>query len=133
MNNSTPKFNAKEVKCNGISSALVLINQENSQVIETYISTYRNLADFRKIVEGFGEDWSFYGRRCRENSTIAARITSGLANHALSLFNNNTELATEWVNFALRNISAKDLNVLVVEALRDCASADYWYTFEKEW
>jgi hypothetical protein len=133
MNNSTPKFNAKEVKCNGISSALVLINQENSQIIETYISTYRNLADFRKIVEGFGEDWSFYGRRCRENSTIAARITSGLANHALSLFNNNAELATEWVNFALRNISAKDLNVLVVEALRDCASADYWYTFEKEW
>jgi hypothetical protein len=133
MNNSTPKFNAKEVKCNGISSSLVLIDQENRQVIETYISTYRIAADFRKIVESFGEDWSFYGRRCKEDSTILSRITSGLANYALSLFNNDTVLAEQWVNFALRNISAKDLNILIVEALRDCASADYWYTFEKEW
>jgi hypothetical protein len=31
------------------------------------------------------------------------------------------------------SLSASEIDILIQEGLRCCASADHWYTFEKEW
>jgi hypothetical protein len=33
----------------------------------------------------------------------------------------------------VRNINASSLDILILDALRDSASSDYYYKFEKEW
>lgn len=126
------QFDASEVKCNGISHSF--ISESNRSIIQTYISTYRQTTDFSEIVENLEADgWNYYyGSRCKDDSTIAVRITSGLTEYAKNQWN-NPELAEMWINAQIENISAKNMNILIHEALRDCSSADHWYMFEKEW
>lgn len=127
------KFEVEKVKCNGISGSI--ISKSNANVIETYVSTYRQLVDFSDIVNEMEDDgWDHhYGSRCRDNSSIAARITSGLSSYAIELFESDIELASMWINAQVEMFSGSTMTALVKEALRDCSSADHWYTFEKEW
>lgn len=133
MTKQSFKFNVAEVKCNGVSGAS-MIHIDNQKIIQTYISTYRQVVDFCEIVENLSDDgWDhYYGSRCKDDSTIAARIFTALQSYANQKFEDRL-LAEMWINSQIENMPAKDLNVLITEALRDCSSADHWYTFEKEW
>jgi hypothetical protein len=38
-----------------------------------------------------------------------------------------------WMNAQINNMTAKDIITVLESALMDCATADHWYTFEKEY
>ena len=37
------------------------------------------------------------------------------------------------INSFVDSLSGREMDMIILDALRDCASADHWYTFEKEW
>ena len=123
-------FNVNNVKCNGIGRSLV--SEENSKALLDFITSHRLTVDFANLVDDLGRD-TYYGSRCKDDSTIAARMFTGLTAYALEQFDDNGELAGMWLNACLNKITIEELNTLFRDALRDCAEADHWYTFEKEW
>jgi hypothetical protein len=55
-----------------------------------------------------------------------------LANYIYPKFNN--EVLTEmYVGGLFSRLTYEEKLILVVDAARDCAGADHWYTFEKDW
>jgi hypothetical protein len=134
---NTPKFNLSEVKCNGSGYGVAVISQENKNAIQTYVSVYRKTTSFEDLVnEMAGQDQSndyLYGRRCKEDSTIADRIYNALGVCALDQFEDNKELASMWINAQIEMFTGATMTHLVKDALRDCAGADHWYTYEKDW
>ena len=123
-------FNVEEIKCNGIGPSLV--SEKNHAALLDYVASYRSTMDFENIVEGLSGP-VHYGTRCKDDSTIAVRMSTGLTSYALDQFDDNRELAGMWLNACLNKITREEMNILFRDALRDCAEADHWYTFEKEW
>ena len=134
MNNSTPKFNVLDIKCNGAGGYSNLVSDENKNVIKTYVSVYRNVEDFTELVSQMSKtdqsDRYFYGSRCSSDAIITERITTALGEYSFQKLQDN-ELAEMWINSQIEMLNGKDMTILVKEALRDCASADHWYDFEK--
>ena len=50
MTESAPKFNVSDVKCNGAGSYASLISEDNYNAIQTYVSVYRKVEDFRDLI-----------------------------------------------------------------------------------
>ena len=123
-------FNVEEIKCNGIGPSLV--SEKNHAALLDYVTSYRSAMDFENIVEGLSGP-VHYGTRCKDDSTIAVRMSTGLTSYASDQFDDNRELAGMWLNACLNKITREEMNILFRDALRDCAEADHWYTFEKEW
>lgn len=136
MNTSLPKFDVLQVKCNGFGSYSNIISKVNQDTILTYISMYRKVEDFEQLVNGIAAADSTtdyeYGPRCKNDQAITDRITSALAEHAIEKLEVK-ELAEMWINSQIEMLSGKNMTVLIKDALRDCASADHWYTHEKSW
>jgi len=138
MNNTSyPKFEASDVKCNGSGYGVSLISKENRNAIQTYVSVYRKTTSFEEIVNEIAtRDTSndyLYGSRCKEDSSIADRINHALGNYAVNQFEGSKELAEMWINAQIEMFTGATMTHLVKDAIRDCASADHWYTYEKEW
>ena len=124
------QFNVNEIKCNGIGPSLV--SEENRKALLDYVTSYRSKTDFGTLIGDSDRD-VYYGTRCKDDLTIAVRMYTGLTDYALKQFENNQELAEMWLNASLNKITNEEMDVLFRDALRDCAEADHWYTFEKEW
>ena len=145
MTKQAPKFNVNEVKCNGSGSLSTLVSKDNRNAIQTFVSVYRKTTDFEQLVceiEANDPNSDYlYGRRCKEDDTITYRITSALGSYATEQFGGSKfdapvevrALAEMWINAQIEMFTGKVMATLVKDALRDCAGADYWYTYEKEW
>jgi hypothetical protein len=135
MNN--PTFNLSEVKCNGSGYGSSVISTENKNAIQTYVSVYRKTTSFEDLVyEMANQDQSndyLYGHRCKDDSTISYRIYNALGVYAMNLFENSKELSEMWINAQIEMFTGATMTHLVKDALRDCAGADHWYTYEKDW
>jgi len=134
-----PTFKASEVVCNGITAgAKQLINEQNYQTLSTFLSTHFMMASKKQILEELNDsgeisgDWMI-GSRVSSNEKILTRMASGLYNYASALFNDEKELAEMWINSQIKIMTAKDIITIMESALIDCATADHWYTYEKEW
>ena len=137
MNNTShPKFEVSAVKCNGSGYGTSLISVENRNAIQTYVSVYRKTTSFEDLVnEMTDKDRSndyLYGRRCKEDSSIADRINHALGDYASNQFENRG-LASMWINAQIEMFTGATMTYLVKDANRDCASAEHWYTYEKQW
>lgn len=133
MNTITPKFQINQVKCNGVLS-LNLVSKDNTDAIQTYVSTYRQLEDFATIVANFNDDKvRYYGTRCSSDESITYRITSALTEYALRTFKGDEQLSEMWINAQVELFNGQNMSELVKEGLRDCSEADQWYTFEKSY
>lgn len=102
-------------KCNGISlNGRKLAEEESRLVMKVFPKVF---AEFKNYVQGPGYDPRAdmnpdlrldIGERCRPNG-----VFDRLRGHDITA----SFTIEEWV----------------ADALRDCAGADYWYNYEKEW
>ncbi len=132
----------EQIKCNGISYSYPARLAEPT--IKTALSLFRMRFTTEDIFNMFPKnDPDFYaGRRFLDNETVVTRISSALTAAASAEYfkkasheiNENDVAALEMAILAfVESLSGSEMDKLLVEGLRDCASADHWYTFEKQW
>ena len=130
------KFNASEVICNGIGgNGYAAVYKLKHQIKEIVLSVRKELGTeniYNTIIEQNPNEDFYSGRRFNDPDSIVSRLVSGLGNWAWKDFESD-ELVEMRVLNILETISKEDAITLVIDAHRDCAGADHWYTFEKDW
>lgn len=133
------QFNYKEIKCNGIGGSGYQAVLKHKDQIQSICQEVRDLLGDRlwdKMIEHAStiDTYTDYyaGRRYSEVEDNAYRLITGIAKHVSSYLNSD-ELIEMHVGAVLNNLTIDEKVYMVLDALRDCASADHWYTFEKDW
>jgi hypothetical protein len=127
-------MNIKDFKCNGVgpnSSANIV-----KPFIETAVSLYRlrnsPWETIEKLKQKYPGDDYHIGLRFLDDLKVTDRICSGL----VELASNNANLQhtiEENIESFVYLLSGSEIDQIILEGMRDCASADHWYAFEKEW
>ena len=131
-----------QIKCNGISYSYPA--RLATPIIETALSIFRMRFNNSEIFEMFPKnDPDFFaGRRFRDNESVVTRIAAALTATAAqeylkkpyhSIEETDVELLEMSILAFVESLSGSEMDKLLVEGLRDCASSDHWYTFEKQW
>ncbi len=129
------KFNVNEVKCNGIGGKGYKAVLKHKDAIQGICQEVRDLIGTEELYSLATMDTNtdyHRGRRFEEVEDNAFRLITGIAEHVSSYMEDET-LIEMHVASILKMLSTEDKVTLVVDACRDCASADHWYTFEKDW
>jgi len=129
------KFNVNEVKCNGVGGSGYPAVLKHKDAIQGICQEVRDLIGIEKLWELATTDPTVdYHQGTRFNSVEdnAYRLISGIAEHVAEYIP-TSELIEMHVGAILPMLTMKDKVTLVADACRDCASADHWYTFEKDW
>ena len=126
-----------DIKCNGIG----MMSPSNN--VRPFITTAISLFKMRNSTEDImemlpGNDDYYPGTRFNDNERVADRVCSAITNAAANeYYKDGTEsdpLVLQGIIESFTNsLSGSEMDVIILEALRDCASADYWYKFEKQW
>jgi len=129
-------FNADEVICNGVGGTYYQEAMESKDLILHLVTQVRDhlgeevIFTMAQQKNKFGE--LYIGRRFSDPVAVTDRLATGLGAWANTQFNTAQEAAVGIRTF-IETLSREDAITLVVEAHRECASADHWYTFEKQW
>ena len=83
----------------------------------------------------------YFGTRFNSNSSVADRAISAVCSAAFNGLEHTPEKPTDEQIEAAKNdiieffekIDGKTMDYLIIDAMRDCASADHWYKYEKQW
>ena len=130
------KFNASEVICNGVGgngySAAYSLKEQIKEIIVNVREELGTEAIYDTIVAQNPNEDFYAGRRFNDADSVVSRLVSGLGNWAWKNFESDELVEMRILNI-LETISKDDAKTIVIEAHRDCAGADHWYTFEKEW
>jgi hypothetical protein len=137
-----------KMKSNGISFNLFSKIPESQRdemskcynTVTTSISLFKMRHTESEIIDTirkkYDESDLFPGIRFKDNLLVSGRVMTAIASY---YYNENTpnsksdgEIAKNVIDF-VRNINASSLDILILDALRDSASSDYYYKFEKEW
>ena len=135
-------MNAESIKCNGLTGGYGNATLNVQSTIQTAVSLFRMRHD--DILEMLPHGDYHPGTRFKSDEDVTNRICSGLYEAAIQevtgkswpAHNATPEQFVEVVmmieNF-IENISGTDMDTIILEGMRDCAGADHWYTFEKQW
>jgi hypothetical protein len=131
------KFNVNEVKANGVGgygySAVSKHHGAIRSIVDEVVTTLgRDKLYELAVASGEKYDDFYAGSRFNSNEDLTYRLISSLSNYIYPKFDSD-ELTEMYVAGLLVRLSAEEKQILVVDAARDCASADHWYTFEKQW
>lgn len=129
------QFKVSEVMCNGIGGQGYQAVLKHKDVIVEICQEVRDLLGLDELFSLASEDKSndyHRGHRFEEVENNAYRLISGIARHC-STYLDSDELIEMHVPTVLKTLTIEDKITLVVDACRDCAGADHWYTFEKQW
>ena len=129
------KFNVNEVRCNGVGGSGYQAVLKHKATIQEICQEVRDLIGIEKLWElATVESNVDYHQGTRFNSVEdnAYRLITGIAKH-VSEYIPTSELIEMHVGAILTMLTMEDKVTLVADACRDCASADHWYTFEKDW
>jgi formylmethanofuran dehydrogenase subunit A len=129
------KFNVNEVRCNGVGGSGYRAVLKHMDAIQRICQEVRDIIGIEKIWELATTDPNVdYHKGTRFNSVEdnTYRLITGIAEHVAKYIPTN-ELIEMHVGAILPMLTMEDKVTLVVDACRDCASADHWYTFEKDW
>ena len=130
------QFNAMEVKCNGVGGYAYQAALKHKTTITDIVNEVRHHlgleAIWQKLVENNPNDDFHQGHRFLEVDSNVSRLVTGLANYCYSYLKSE-ELVEMHLGAVLNNLTFEEKVILVVDACRDCAGADHWYTFEKQW
>ena len=134
------QFNYKEIKCNGVGGRGYQAVLKHKDQIQAICQEVRDLLGDRlweKMVEHSKAtaEYPHYfhmGSRYNRIDDNAYRLATGIAKHVSSYLDND-ELIEMHVGAVLNNLTIDEKVYMVLDALRDCASADHWYTYEKDW
>lgn len=129
-------FKALEVQCNGVGGHGYQAARQHSETILSIVKEVRNNlgidAIWQKIMELDGRGDYHQGSRFLDIESNATRLITGLGNYCYSYLESE-ELIEMHLGVILSNLTLEEKTILVVDACRDCAGADHWYTFEKQW
>ena len=129
------KFNVNEVRCNGVGGSGYQAVLKHKATIQEICQEVRDLIGIEKLWElATVESNVDYHQGTRFNSVEdnTYRLITGIAKH-VSEYIPTSELIEMHVGAILTMLTMEDKVTLVADACRDCASADHWYTFEKDW
>ena len=146
MTNSIPQFNVNEVKCNGtIGGCATILNVSNNARLTTFLNTHFMMVDKKQLLQELEDsnminmNWEV-GSRSNSTVHIINRMVSGLMSYALVQFSKNggtykahRELSEMWINAQVHKMTASEIITVMEKALIDCATADYYYSYEKMW
>jgi hypothetical protein len=134
-------MNVESIKCNGLIGGYGNATLNVQSTIQIAVALFR--IRHENIFEMMPAGEYHAGSRYSSDENVTNRICSGLYEAAIHEVTGKhwpyhasegefvqTVLTIE--NF-IENISGKDMDALILEGMRDCASADHWYTFEKQW
>ena len=133
------QFNYKEIKCNGVGGSGYQAVLKHKDQIQSICQEVRDLLGDKlwdKMIKQASEvdtytDY-YAGSRYNGVEDNAYRLVTGIAKHVSSYLNDD-KLIEMHVGAVLNNLTIEEKVYIVLDALRDCASADHWYTFEKDW
>lgn len=132
----------ESIKCNGLTGGYGNATLNVQSTIQTAVAVFRMRHDDIFSMLPHGEYHN--GTRFSSDENVTNRICSALyeaASYDITgkhwpAHNANEEQFVQTVltieNF-IENISGTDMDTLILEGMRDCASSDHWYTFEKQW
>jgi hypothetical protein len=136
------EFNAQEVVCNGIVAGCgTVLTEKNQSILKTFINTHFLMVDKKQLLQELEDsnriiDPWIVGSRAGDTDAIISRMVSGLLQYAYAKFNyveGYQKLSEMWINAQVEMMSAKDVITIMESALIDCATADHWYMYEKQW
>ena len=121
------------IKCNGVSNTIAA--KSSIPTIKTAISLFRMRFEESEIFEKFPKNDEYYnGSRFNDNDVVTLRIASALVEEAEKELRTNDALIIEgYIASFVDSLSGTEMDQLIIDGMRDCASADHWYTFEKQW
>jgi hypothetical protein len=121
------------IKCNGIRSTIAA--QSSIPTINTLISLFRMRFKESEIFEKFPKNDEYYpGIRFNDDNTVALRIASALVEEAeKELRCNDNSIIDGYIHLFVDSLNGMEMDQLIIEGMRDCASADHWYKFGKQW
>tara|TARA_R110002073_G_scaffold273390_1_gene436849 strand:- start:3 stop:413 length:411 start_codon:yes stop_codon:yes gene_type:complete len=112
-------------------------------IITTAISLYRMRHSEEEIFDMFPEGDYHNGHRFNDDEIVATRICSAITKqtidthfpHSLGMnFEDHEVLLIEGIiKSFVDSLSGSEMDVIILDGMRDCAGADHWYTFEKDW
>jgi len=133
------QFNYKEIKCNGVGGSGYQAVLKHKDQIQSICQEVRDLLGDKlwdKMIKQASEvdTYTEYHSGSRYNNVEdnAYRLVTGIARQVSSYLNDDL-LIEMHVGAILDNLTIDEKVYMVLDALRDCASADHWYTFEKDW
>lgn len=133
------QFNYKEIECNGVGGRGYQAVLKHKDQIQTICQEVRDLLGDRlweKMIEQASKVDSYggyyAGSRYNRIDDNAYRLATGIAKQVSSYLDSD-ELIEMHVGAVLNNLTIDEKVYMVLDALRDCASADHWYTYEKDW
>mgnify|MGYP000132298711 FL=1 len=135
-------FNANDVTCNGIiAGCSTILTSESHAHLKTFLDTHFMMTDKNELLQELEDSNLIDGRwivgsRASDTDQIIDRMVSGMYNYAILKFKGNygsNLLAEMWINAQVNLMTAQDIIIIMEKALIDCASADHWYTYEKQW
>ena len=129
------QFNYKKIKCNGVGGYGYQAVLKHKDAILEICQDVRDLIGIEKLWELATVDPNVdyhQGRRFNSIEDNAYRLITGIAKH-VSEYIPSSELVEMHVGAILPMLTMEEKVTLVADACRDCASADHWYTFEKDW
>lgn len=144
---TTLSIDPKSIKANGYSSSIAPLTK-HSAFIENAISVFRMRHEYEDLVKTWPKDDDYHeGRRFRSNSDVAGRLLSAIGGKIYSELRKSemykmettedytaiTEIVALEGEAFINSLSGSSLDFLISDSMRDCASADYWYTFEKQY
>lgn len=131
----------EEIKCTGISYNSPV--NPMKPTIQTMVKLFRMRFSEQEIFEMFPLGDYYSGSRFNDDVRVTNSIASGLVQSALekhfkkNIFSEITPEDSLMLEGILKafvdSLSASEMDVLILEGLRNCAETDYWYKFEKEW
>lgn len=135
-------MNAESIKCNGLTGGYGNATLNVQSTIQTAVSLFRMRQD--DILEMLPHGQYHAGSRFKSDEDVTNRICSGLYEAAIQevtgkswpAHNATPEqfvLIVRLIEVFIEQISGKDMDTIILEGMRDCAGADHWYTFEKQW
>ena len=133
------QFNYKKIKCNVVGCSGYQAVLKHKDQIQSICQEVRDLLGDKlwdKMIKQASEvdTYTEYHSGSRYNSVEdnAYRLVTGIARQVSSYLDSD-ELIEMHVGAVLNNLTIDEKVYMVLDALRDCASADHWYTFEKDW
>ena len=133
------QFKVTEVECNGVGGYGYQAVLKHKSQIDAICQEVRDLlgdklwSSMIKQASGVDTYTEYYaGSRYSNVEDNGYRLVTGIAKH-VSTYLKDDKLIEMHVGAVLNNLTRDEKVYLVLDALRDCASADHWYTFEKDW
>ena len=135
------QFNYKKIECNGVGGYGYQAVQKHKDAIQEICQEVRDLLGdtlWDKMIEHSKETGRYdslgyhAGRRFSNVEDNSYRLISGIAKHVYSYMQDDN-LIEMHIGAILPMLTMDEKVYMVLDALRDCASADHWYTFEKDW